>query len=70
MINKVGRFFAWLFVAVLGLYWLRRDAKKDQQRQNAKEVLDRVQDAEQVDSDIDRLSPGDKRDRLRQRNRQ
>jgi len=69
VIESIAKWLA-IFVAVLGLYWLRRDAKKDQQRQNAKEVLDRVQDAEQVDSDIDRLSPDAKRERLRQRNRQ
>ena len=70
MIESLAKWVAIFVAALVGLFWLRRDAKKDQQRQNAKEVLDRVQDAEQVDKDIDSLTTDAKRDRLRQHNRQ
>lgn len=58
----------WLSVigaALFGLYWLRRDAKQDQKGEQAKEVLERVEQAHEVEQDIDRLTPDERCERLR-----
>lgn len=62
VIAKAG---AWLVAIVLAIVWLRRDAKADAKRDADGELLNRVEQAHEVDKDIDRLTPDERRERLR-----
>lgn len=56
-------FIAWL------IFSSRRAGKKSQELKQKAETLNRVEEANEVEHDINRLTPSDRRDRLRDRNK-
>lgn len=63
--DAIAKAGAWLVAIVLAIVWLRRDAKADAKRDADGEILNRVEQAHEVDKDIDRLTPDERRERLR-----
>lgn len=63
--DAIAKAGAWLVAIVLAIVWLRRDAKADAKRDVDGEIINRVEQAHEVDKDIDRLTPDERRERLR-----
>lgn len=63
--DAIAKSGAWLVAIVLAIVWLRRDAKADAKRDADGEILNRVEQANEVDKDIDSLTPDERRERLR-----
>lgn len=65
MTDAIAKAGAWLVAIVLAIIWLRRDAKADAKRDADGELLNRVEQAHEVEQGIDRLTPDERRERLR-----
>lgn len=63
--NTVMKWLSAIGAVLFGLYWLRRDAKHDQKAKQAGDTLKRVEQANEIEQDIDRLTPDERRERLR-----
>lgn len=63
--DAIAKAGAWLVAIVLAIFWLRRDAKADAKRDANGEILNRVEQAHEVEQDVDRLTPDERRERLR-----
>lgn len=63
--DAIAKAGAWLVAIAMAIVWLRRDAKADAKRDADGELLNRVEQANEVDKDIDRLTPDERRERLR-----
>lgn len=63
--NTIMKWLSVIGAALFGLYWLRRDAKQDQKGEQAKEVLERVEQAKKVSDDVRATHPNERRERLR-----
>lgn len=63
--NTIMKWLSVIGAVLFGLYWLRRDAKQDQKAEQAKDALKRVKQANEIEQDIDRLTPDERRERLR-----
>lgn len=69
ILDKLKAIGFYVLAALVGIGWLifssRRAGKKSQELKQKAETLNRVEEANEVEHDINRLSPDERRERLR-----
>lgn len=73
MLAKIKAIGFYILAGLVFVAWLifssRRAGKKSQELKQKAETLSRVEEANEIEHDINRLTPKQRRDRLRDRNK-